>query len=194
MQKPQETPYTIIAKKGNLFIKNGRPTLMLQHGNRQVKSKDGYISIVYFEETVVDLADAHEKTGERPKKPYELSLKEIFKTAQNTHDKNARQRLVAEALQRLFTPWYALGFASLALAFLFAGEYRRTGRIKSITYSALSALLLQGGGLLLMNIGSKHWQAIPIAFLLMFATIFGSIWCLLKPSLIKKNLRRRSLS
>ncbi len=182
IQKPDEDPYTIIAKEGNFFIKDGKPTLLLRDGNRQTKDKGGLLSIIYFEETVLDLSEPVRETLERPKKPYELSFKELVYGTRKTGDAGDRQRLVAEALQRLLTPWYCLCFAAIALAVFFAGEFRRTGYGRPIIYIVGITLFVQGVCLGLINLGSKYWQALPLAFLLLGSVIFWSIFSLLKQS------------
>jgi lipopolysaccharide export system permease protein len=195
VQKPDEDPYTVIAKEGNFFVKQGKPTLILRDGNRQIKGTDGTLSVVYFEETILDLSEPVRETMERPKKPYELSFKELVYGTRDTGDVKDRQRLVAEALQRLLTPWYCLGFVAIALAIFFAGEFRRTGYARPIIYIVGATLLVQGGCLFLVNLGTRHWQALPLAFLLLGSAIFLSIFSLLRQSLEraeKNGMRRQS--
>jgi lipopolysaccharide export system permease protein len=182
VQKPDEDPYTVIAREGNFFIKHGKPTLMLRDGNRQIKSKDGVLSIIYFEETVLDLSEPVRETIERPKKPYELSFRELVYGTRGTADPENRQRLVTEALQRLLTPWYCVAFVAIALAIFFAGEFRRTGYARPIIYIVGCTLLVQGGCLFLINMGAKYWEALPLAFLLLGSLIFFSISSLLRQS------------
>ena len=121
---PDEAPHTIIAKLGNFFMKDGRPNLVLRDGNRQTKNKDGGLSIVYFEETVVDLSAPQQMKQERPKKPVNCP-KELVVGTRKLSDAHARQRLVAEAFQPLLTPWYSVAFVCIALAIFsleFAGQ------------------------------------------------------------------------
>lgn len=193
IKKPEEEPYTILAREGNFFIKEGRPNLVLREGNRQTKDREGFLSIVYFEETILDLSESVQEQVERPKKPYELSFGELIQDTRHTSDPRTRQRLVAEAIQRLLTPWYSLGFVAMALAFFFTGEFRRTGYGKTITHIVLSALLLQGGCLLFLNLGARRWEGLLLAFFLMLATISASLYVLLKQSfgVYKPKKRKR---
>ena len=192
IQKPDESPYTVIAKEGNFFVKDGRPNLILRNGNRQTKNNDGFLSIVYFEETIVDLSEPTQEKSERPKKPYELSFGELVMGTRKLSDPYARQRLVAEALQRILTPWYSVGFVCIALAIFFAGEFRRTGHVKSIGYIILCTLLLQGGCLLLINMGARRWEMLPLAFLLMAASIAFSLTSILRrPARTQRLYQRR---
>jgi lipopolysaccharide export system permease protein len=178
----KELPYTMIARDGNFFVKDGRPTLVLRHGNRQTQDKEGQLSIVYFDETVVDLSASSTNMKERPKKPYEFSFKElIVKTRQSTN-RDDRQRLVAEAFQRVITPWYSLVFASIVLAFFFRQEFRRGRPLRSTGFGLLGVFLVQIGGVLLNNLAARHWYALLASIILIMGSLLFSIVLLLRQS------------
>ena len=170
--RPGERPYTMIAQEGNFFVKEGRPTLVLRQGNRQIQDKEGKLSIIYFDETLVDLNEPTQKTQDRPKKPYELSLKELVFQTRNSDDTNSRQRLVAEAFQRLLTPWYSLIFVAIILAFFFRQEFKRRGPLKSMLFGVLVVFVVQIGGILLNYVGARHWYAL-IGLVVLFASALG---------------------
>lgn len=182
-----DMPYTMIAQEGNFFVKDGRPTLVLRSGNRQTQDKDGRLSIVYFDETVVDLSEPTQDKAERPKKPYELSLKELAFQTRQSDSPESRQRLVAEAFQRLITPWYSLIFAALVLACFFRQEFRRGGPLKSMGLGLIGVFFVQIIGVLLNYMGARHWYALLGSLVLLGGTLSVSIALLLKQSFNFRN-------
>lgn len=181
-QREGEPAYTIIASEGNLFIKDGKPTLTLRNGNRQMKDREGSLSIVYFEETTIDLAQPAKKTVERPKKPYELSLRELALGTRITTDLSGRQQLVAEAFQRFLSPLYSLVFVSIILAVLFRQKFQRSGMARSMGIGSLCVLAVQLGCLFLNQLGAKQWQALLGSLLLLLGAWAFSWGSLLRQS------------
>lgn len=177
-----EKPYTMIAQEGNFFVKEGRPKLVLRRGNRQVQDKEGRLSIIYFDETLVDLNEPTQDLQDRPKKPYELSLQELAFETRNSDDMHSRQRLVAEAFQRLLTPWYSLIFVAIILAFFFRQEFKRRGPLKSMVFGLLIVFVIQIGGVLLSYMGARHWYALVALFVLVLGSLGASIFSLLRQS------------
>ena len=190
VQKADELPYTVIAKEGNFFTKDGRPTLVLKDGNRQTKNKEGVLSIIYFEETMLDLSEPVREQIERPKKAYELSFQELVYDTRKTSNADDRQRLVVEALQRLLTPWYSFGFVAIALAIFFSGYFRRTGYLRPIGAIVFCVLLVQSCCLALINLGARYWQALPLAFFLLGGITLLSLFSLWKKSFQVKNFHK----
>ncbi len=172
IHKKNERPFTIMAREGRLIVKDKIPRIIMEDGNRQeLKPESNSLSILYFDQTLIPLSEGPQKLVDRQKKPYELTLEELFYEDHGNIGASYRQRLYAEGYQRLLSPWYVVGFVSIALSFLVMAKFKRNSQGSAILKAAIGALLLQTFCLSLLSMGAHFWYAIVLAYLTMGGTI-----------------------
>lgn len=171
VQQANKNPYTIVAKEGQLIVKDRMPKIFMAEGTRQEKDlKTGELSILYFDRTIISLAEENQtKKNIRPKKPYELSIFELV-SPRNIYLPHG-QKLYAEGYQRLLSPLYSMAFSVIALSFLLYAPFRRRGQSLAILYAILTSLGLESCSLFLMSLGSRYAYPIVAAYALILGTI-----------------------
>lgn len=185
IHKKNERPFTIMAREGRLIVKDKIPRLIMEDGNRQELNPENHtLSILYFDQTLIPLSDGPQQLVDRPKKPYELTLEELFYEDHENIGASYRQRLYAEGYQRLLSPWYVVGFVSIALSFLVMAKFKRNSQGVAVLKAAGGALLLQTTCLSLLNMGAHLWYTIVLAYLIMGGTI---VICTL---ILRRKIRR----
>ncbi len=172
IHKKGERPYTIMAKEGRLLVKNKIPRIIMEDGNRQeLNPENNNLTVLYFDQTLIPLSDGPQKLINRPKKPYELTLEELLYDDHPDIGTSYRQRLYAEGYQRLLSPWYVVGFVSLALVFMVMAKFRRNSQALAVMKATIGALLLQTICLSLINMGAHLWYTIVLSYSIMAGTI-----------------------
>lgn len=172
IEEAGKNPYTIMAKEGEIIIEDRMPKIFMQNGTRQERDlKTGDLSILYFDRTIISLAEEGKPDQKRrPKKPYELSIFELI--SPNNIALPHGQKLYAEGYQRLLSPLYCLAFSMIGLCFLLKASFRRRGQSLPISRAIFMVLTLESVSLFFMNLGVRSFYGIFGAYFLMIGTIF----------------------
>lgn len=167
----EDKPITFVAKKGELVKKNNRIYLNLINGNRQEINDKGELSVLYFDTLLVQLDFESPAAGERNATIQELSLNKLF-FPDNHIDQKTRNRMLAEATNRLLWPCYNIILTMLAIIAILYGEYKRVGKNKRVAiFSGISAFLVILNTSLI-NIGANYPLVLVLSVALTF-TILG---------------------
>lgn len=110
---------TLVADSGDLVRGADGPILALKDGNYQERAADGSLSVVYFDETVVELGSTSSPDGDRVAKTREMYVGELLQggaAAAGLDDAQLRQRrlMVVEAHERLSWPLLSLALPLIA--------------------------------------------------------------------------------
>lgn len=136
------TVYT--AQEGRIVKREDRPALLMRFGSNQEFATNGVLNFLSFDQYVFDLAPflstedfLHYKISDRFM--HEL----LFPNIAFHWERNNRDKLTAEAHNRLAAPLYNIAFMTLALAGVIGGSFNRTGYGRRIAVVAGAALVVR---------------------------------------------------
>ena len=168
-QRNSKNAETWMASKGAFIqTKNGAKFVMF-NGNRQtIDPITKKISILYFDQGILNLSQLgdnasnpawrHREARERPLKDL-LNAKELADI-----DSYNIGKFTVEAHKRLSSPFTALGFSMIGLAFLMTGNFGRHSQVRPISASVLVVVSLLLTGLGIENLVSKNLELIPLLY------------------------------
>ena len=154
---------TIIAEKGYLTNTPQGLQLSMSNGNRQHQSKKtGQPEFIYFDDYTVNLTQHKQNRGKRNRKPYEMSLGELFYPSNpNTLE---GKKMIVEGHKRLVTPLLTVVFGLVGISIMVLGEFSRRRRLKRILAAVSCVLGLQLLVLALLNLSDKLTWLIPLIY------------------------------
>jgi lipopolysaccharide export system permease protein len=139
-----DRPVTMMAERGLLRRSDEGPSLLLADGNRQqVSDERGQLSMLYFDEYVLDLQPFTEGQDMRWREPEERFLHELFRPGTTADDIFYATKLRTEGHRRLATPLYAMAFTLIALASILGGEFSRRRRWLRLLIAAGAAIAIE---------------------------------------------------
>ncbi|MCR9255193.1 MAG: LPS export ABC transporter permease LptF [Alphaproteobacteria bacterium] len=159
----QQAPETIIAEEGAIIVTPDGPRVVLVNGNRQMREADGRLSVLYFERYTVDFGGLKQELGTRFRETEERFIGDLF-NPQNLPNERFRGKFLAEAHNRLASPWLAPAFVLVGLAILFFGDMNRRGKLKRLTLAAVLVLGGFGGYLGIQGLVAKQTILFPLIY------------------------------
>ncbi|MBM3613543.1 MAG: LptF/LptG family permease, partial [Alphaproteobacteria bacterium] len=139
-------------------------------------------SLLYFDRYALDIGQLAEDQGDRFRTARERYLDELLNPGPGEDDQKNRGKFLAEAHQRLASPWYAVALTLIGLAALLSGEHNRRGYWKRVVAAIGGAFAFEAVALALVNIVAKNP---PLATLLYLNLAIGII----VPSLVLSGVR-----
>ena len=190
-------PVTIIAEAGLLTVTAAGPRVTLFNGERQQMSlgtdPDGRpeprLTILSFRENSLDLARTGQRNGERTRNIHERTLAELLDPEPGVSERD-RQRFLAEAQQRLASPFTALGYTLLALAVALTGEFRRFGGMLRLAIGCGIMVGLIAIGLTFGNAAARDPRLLGLAWLHAVLPGLVAIWVLARAPGLSARWRR----
>ena len=168
--------YSVMAKEGKLVQHPEGLQILMTMGNRQ-EINNGKFSILYFDQSLISLAQIEGTPQVRLPAPYELSLAELFfPDSQNSQDQ--KRLLRAEGHQRLISPLMVPSFALLALAFLLTYRFSRRSLTRPVLGAVGAVIALQTLVLGCTNLSARFEYAIYLNYVMVGLAIVGCILCL----------------
>ncbi len=176
-----ENPVTMMAERGALVRSDDGPRVVMFNGNRQQRDPgNGRVSLLYFDQYTVELAQLKETELTRWREPKERFITELFIQGSHLGDKEYRKELVAEGHQRLVMPLYSLSFVLIGLAAILAGEFDRRGQTRRVLFAILLIAILEGQALALHDLATRTVNAIPAMYAGAILPILGSLYALVR--------------
>jgi lipopolysaccharide export system permease protein len=165
------TVYT--AQQGRIVKRDGLPALLMQFGSSQEFSTDGVLNFLSFDQYVFDLTPflsgdeyLHLKTSDR----YLHEL--LFPNTAFAWERNNKDRMLAEAHNRIASPLYNIAFMGLALVGVIGGSFNRTGYGRRIATVAGSALFVRVVGFGVLSAAAGEPALNVLQYLTPLAVIF----------------------
>lgn len=164
---------TITAKRGRIVVEDDVPSIMVFDGLRQqMDTASNVTSRLYFSRYTIEIKGLESGGRDRRHEASERTLIELFNP-----DLTARYDILhqdtfrAEAHQRITSPFNALSFTLVSLAFILLGTFNRRGQSRKIIAAALTVSMLQIFYLLAGNISVKNNAFIPLLYIIAFLPI-----------------------
>lgn len=181
--KPNENPYTIVAKRGVLLADGDKQKIIVYDGTRhEMDVETQRLSRLDFEQYTIDIPEAKGNISKRWKEPDERTLFELFQRKNlNKEDRTHIAEFTSEANRRLTLPLLLLAFTLISLCFLLLGSLDRRGLGRRIAFASLSIIALQGLYLTFFNLAKNTLWA-NIAMYLVPALCSAFCFYLLSPA------------
>ncbi len=129
-REPESAPVTVTAERGALLNTADHPRFVLENGNRQQVERDSdRLSVLYFESYAFDFAPQTGLLPGRIRKPRERYLGELLRPEEEV-SAHRRAEFLAEAWQRVSSPFHAVILALIACAALLSGDFNRRGQVR----------------------------------------------------------------
>jgi len=189
---------TWMASKGAMVESEDGPRVVMFDGNRQaVDSETNQLSILYFDQGVLDLKDLGantQATKQRYREARERSLDELL-NASNEPNISERDigKFTIEAHKRITSPLTALGFTLVALCFLILGGFNRHSQSTQLTAAALIMVGLVGSSYGLENTAAKRLNLIPLLYIHALLPIIIGFFLLLNPYALRRFLPKQKM-
>ena len=184
-QRNAEKPETWMASKGAFVQTNTGAKFVMFNGNRQtIDPITKKISILYFDQGILNLSQLGDNASNpawRHREARERPLKELL-DAKELPDIDSYNigKFTVEAHKRISSPFTALGFSMIGLAFLMTGNVARQSQIRPISASVLLVVSLLLSGLGIENLVSKNLELIPLLYFHSLAPIIVTGFFLLR--------------
>ena len=186
-----EKPQTWLAERGAMVATDDGPRALLLNGNRQqVDRVRGTFSMLLFEQTTLDIAEAAGSSGTRWREPRERFLNELFDPQDTSQSVTYYADLIAEAHSRLVQPILPLTCAAVTLAILLTGSYSRRGQVVDICMAVFATVII-----LVISLGTRSLAGKqPIMIYAMYANALIPLVIALYYIVIPRKLRTSWMS
>lgn len=176
----QDTPVTIIAKRGVLVSTDTGQQVVVYDGSRQSYNvEDAALARLDFARYTIDLPESSNPVRERWREPDERTLWELFRPdPSNALDQRNRDEFIVEAHRRIVSPLLAPAFAVIALASLLLGPVDRRGMGKRITGAIIAVVLIESLYLAAFNLSKDHLAGLFLMYALVFLPLGGGLYLL----------------
>ncbi|HEY9079680.1 LPS export ABC transporter permease LptF [Magnetovibrio sp.] len=182
---------TWLAERGALVENDDGARVVMFNGSRQEFTNDNkQLTILYFDQSVLDLDPPTEQGEVRHREPRERSMSELYNLDTTGLDENGIGKYKVETHRRLAFPWSALGFAMIALSVLISGAFTRRGEGKRVFIAVLLAAGYQGAMLAILNAAAKNEALFPAVYAITLAPIALGLIVLLLPRLFMGRVSR----
>ncbi len=165
---------TLIAKKGKLVSTGNATKILLENGSQQFQSKDKKLSVLYFDEYLLDINQNDNKSLlNRWKSPSERTMYELKNPdPESGDDVNNLQAFKAEITLRYSMPLNVIGFGALILFVILSFSFQRKENIFRTIFVFSTIIILQTISIVSSNLSIKLSSMEILNF---FPIIFCSI-------------------
>ena len=182
---------TWLAERGALVENEDGARVVMFNGSRQEFTNESkQLTILYFDQSVLDLDPPSEQGQVRHREPRERSMAELYDLDTTGLDENGIGKFKVETHRRLAFPWSALGFAMIALSVLMSGAFTRRGEGKRVLIAVLLAAGYQGAMLSILNAAAKNGALFPAIYIITVAPIVLGLVVLLLPRVFSGRMFR----
>ncbi|WP_435640873.1 LPS export ABC transporter permease LptF [Micavibrio aeruginosavorus] len=152
------TPVTVIAKRGVMVATDSGQQVVVYDGSRQAMDEStGNLTRLDFDRYLIDLPEGSGVVRQRWREPEERTLFELFRPDMaNEHDRASRHDFMVEAHRRIISPFLALTYSVIGLAFLLLGPVDRRGQSRRIVAAIAAVVGIQGLYLAAFNMAQDH--------------------------------------
>ena len=184
-ERVKDKPTTMMAEKGAIVTSTNGPRVLMINGNRQaVASKNGRLSLLYFDRYTFDLSSLNDTDIGLWREPRERYMHELFFPESQSKTLFNYQKLRMEGLFRLSAPLLYFAYTLIGLSLLLGATFNRRGHFQRNCISICLVIAVQVTMLGLKSLGEKIPKIEPflyivpigiiIAFLILLIPISGT--------------------
>lgn len=182
-----EQQVTMMAEQGAIVQSEQGPRVILVNGNRQhVDREKGELSLLYFDQYVVEISAEQSPSYSRFRDPRERYLPELLFPGDTQDERIQRKELIAEGHNRITALILPLTYCAIGLALLMSAPFNRRGQVRVTIVSVLVVSLIAIGHISLHNLAGRHLAVIPALYAISIVPLIAALYVLYVP-------RRRSI-
>lgn len=184
-------PVTIVAQKGYIVTSDQGQQVIVDEGWRQTfNPESGALDKLSFERYSIDLPES-EDIRQRWPEPDERTFLQLLNPDMSVErDQDNIDEFLREAHRRVISPFLAMTFTAISLAFLLLGPLNRRGQSWRIVAAIFSVILIQGLYLFAFNLSSRSAVGLLGMYVLVFVPLAAGFVAL---SPMSENFRRKIL-
>ncbi|MCW8915631.1 MAG: LPS export ABC transporter permease LptF [Magnetovibrio sp.] len=185
---------TWLAERGALVQNEDGARVVMFNGSRQEFTNESkQLTILYFDQSVLDLEQPTAEGNVRHREPRERSMAELYDLDTTGLDDRGIGKYKVEIHRRLSLPLTALGFAMIALSVLISGAFTRRGEGKRVIAAVLLAAGYQGAMLAIINAAAKNEALYPVIYIIAVLPFFFGALVLLTPGKLGALIRKKNV-
>jgi lipopolysaccharide export system permease protein len=173
-------PVTTTAKRGQIVMNGDTPSIIVYDGLRQQMDDDtSAINKLYFSKYTIEINGLGAEQHQRHREANERSLAELLSPdLTDRYEKQNRGVFLAEAINRVATPFNTFSYTLVALACILLGPFNRRGQNKKVVTAAVAVAALAMLNVFLANLAKKLLAADVLLVAFVVAPIIFGIWAL----------------
>jgi len=189
-----EKPVTIMAEKGQFFVENGVPQVVVFDGRRQeVDVATGRLQELQFNRYVLDLHLLRNSKEGRLPDPREMGAVELMSAAaKGPNAVKTKGSVRSELHQRLAGPLLSFTFAVIAVTVILVGDFNRRGMTRRVLAAAAAIVIVQAAMISLVTQAAKYAFVVPVLYLVILSPVPVCLYLLDAPKSALNRLRRLS--
>lgn len=170
---------TMMAEQGAIVQSKQGPRVILVNGNRQhVDRSKGELSLLYFDQYVVEIAASLGPDYLRLRDPRERYLHELLNPGDGIVERQERKKLIAEGHNRITSIILPFTYSAVGLALLMSAPFNRRGQIRITIMAVLAVGLITAGHLSVYNLASRHLAFVAALYVIATAPLLLAIYVL----------------
>jgi len=174
-----EQQTTMMAERGAIVQSENGPRVILVNGNRQhVDRKKGELSLLYFDQYVVEIAAGQGPTYLRFRDPRERYLHELLDPGDSADERLQRNQLIAEGHNRITSLILPITYTAIGLALLMSAPFNRRGQIRITIVAVLAVSLIAIGHISIHNVAGRHLAFVPALYGIAIAPLIAAFYFL----------------
>ncbi|NKB58920.1 MAG: LPS export ABC transporter permease LptF [Alphaproteobacteria bacterium] len=177
-----EQQVTMMAEEGAIVQSELGPRVILVNGNRQHVDRDkGELSLLYFDQYVVEISAEQSPDYSRFRDPRERFLPELLFPGDTQDERIQRKKLIAEGHNRITILILPLTYCAIGLALLMSAPFNRRGQLRVTIVSVLVVSLIAIGHISLHNLAERHLAVIPALYAISIVPLLAALYVMLVP-------------
>ncbi len=174
-----EQQVTMMAERGAIVQSEQGPRVILKNGNRQHVDRDkGELSLLYFDQYVVEVSADQSPNYARWRDPRERYLPELLFPGDTAEERHQRNKLVAEGHNRISMLILPITYAAVGLALLMSAPFNRRGQLRITIVSVVVISLIAVGHISLHNLAGRNLGFVPGLYLIAIAPLLMAFYML----------------
>ena len=170
---------TLMAERGAIVAGTDGPRIVMGNGSRQeVSSKDGRLSLLYFDRYTFELSGLSKSDPLRWREPRERYLHELFLPESVREKTWGFQELRMEGHHRLASPLLGIAFVLVGMAALLGGQFNRRGQGRRIVAAVVVVVAIEAAMLGVKSMGRKIPELEPVMYLVPLIPIAVALYLL----------------
>ena len=174
-----EQQVTMMAEQGAIVQSEQGPRVILVNGNRQHVDRDkGELSLLYFDQYVVEIVASQGPGYLRFRDPRERYLHELLNPGDSDGERHHRNKLIAEGHNRITSLILPFTYSAIGLALLMAAPFNRRGQIRITILAVLAVSLIAVGHISVHNLAGRHLAFVPILYAIAIGPLLVALYIL----------------
>lgn len=173
---------TMMAERGALVQSDSGPRVILVNGNRQHVDRDkGELSLLYFDQYVVEISNQQGPADVRWRDPRERYLPDLLFPGDIPDNPGFRKELIAEGHHRIAGLILPLTYTAIGLALLMTAPFNRRGQIRITVFAVIAVSAIAVSHISLHNLAGRHIELIPGLYIVSIAPLLAALYLLIVP-------------